>query len=193
VLLHLIDSTSNDITEDYLTIRRELKLYSKELAERQHIIVLTKIDLLDTDLIDMQKELLSKVVKFDHPIFAISSQAHIGVKQLLHYAVDVVQRAYHQLTNTSGSDNMNQEGLPIIRLATTDLPWRVTKKDEKHYHIKGNRIEKFAKRTDFSNPHGVARLKDIMNKMGINKELVKQGIKPGDSISIGQIDDTIKF
>jgi GTPase len=193
VLLHLIDSTSNDIAADYETIRHELKEYSKELSARQHIVVLTKIDLLDGDLVDMQKQLLKKVIKTDYPIFAVSAQAHTGVKELLNYVVEVVQRAYHELAETKNPEEFDTEGLPIIRLAATELPWQVSKKSENSYMVKGSRIEKFAKRTDFDNPHGVARLKDIMNKMGITKELTKKGIKPGDSIIIGKSNDVIKY
>ncbi len=49
----------------------------------------------------------------------------------------------------------------------------------------GKKIESFAKRTDYGNVHGVVRLRDIMNKMGITKELLRLGISYGDHIVIG--------
>ena len=49
----------------------------------------------------------------------------------------------------------------------------------------GKKIESFAKRTDYANVHGVMRLRDILNKMGITKELLRLGIAYGDKITIG--------
>ena len=53
--------------------------------------------------------------------------------------------------------------------------------DNPTFIIHGPKIEKFARRTDFSNPHGVNRLRDIMRKMGIMHELERQGAT-GESI-----------
>jgi len=55
VLLHCIDAYSNDIAADYKIIRQELHDYSPELATRPEVIALTKIDGLDSDIIDMQR------------------------------------------------------------------------------------------------------------------------------------------
>ena len=52
VLLHLIDVTSADPVADYRVIRKELKAYSPELAEKPEIIAFNKTDLLQDDEIE---------------------------------------------------------------------------------------------------------------------------------------------
>jgi GTP-binding protein len=52
VLLHLIDVTSADPVADYRVIRKELKAYSPELAEKPEIIAFNKTDLLQEDEIE---------------------------------------------------------------------------------------------------------------------------------------------
>lgn len=47
VLIHCIDSSSENIEKDYLTVKKELEAYSKILAEKEEILLLTKIDLID--------------------------------------------------------------------------------------------------------------------------------------------------
>ncbi len=42
-------------------------------------------------------------------------------------------------------------------------------------------------RTDFTSFHGTQRLRDIMRKMGIMHELVRQGIEAGDKIAISKL------
>ena len=52
VLLHLIDLTSDDLEDNYLKIREELKAYSKSLSLKKEIIFLNKSDLLESEEID---------------------------------------------------------------------------------------------------------------------------------------------
>src|SRR5690606_9628611 len=76
VLLHLIDAYSDDVAADYQTIRNELRLYSEELTTRPEVVVLTKVDGLTDDIIEMQVDELKKVVATDGPVMAISATAH---------------------------------------------------------------------------------------------------------------------
>ena len=48
----------------------------------------------------------------------------------------------------------------------------------------GEKIEKFARRTDLNNYASVNRLRDIMKKMGIRAELTSMGAEPDSIISI---------
>ena len=52
--------------------------------------------------------------------------------------------------------------------------------------LPAKKIESFAKRTDFSNHYSVQRLRDILKKMGILRQLQREGINPDDKIIIGQ-------
>ena len=46
VLIHCIDSTSENYEEDYKIVRKELGIYSKEMLKKKEIILLTKSDLI---------------------------------------------------------------------------------------------------------------------------------------------------
>lgn len=60
VLLHLIDGTEEDVAGRYKAIRKELKLYSPVLAQKQEIIVLNKIDALTAEEITEKAKALQK-------------------------------------------------------------------------------------------------------------------------------------
>jgi len=65
----------DNIITNYQNIRKELENFSKELAKKEEIIVLTKTDLLDKEMLDyLTKELGKKIKK--KKIFAISSQGY---------------------------------------------------------------------------------------------------------------------
>ena len=57
----------------------------------------------------------------------------------------------------------------------------MSRRDDGRYLVTGPKIERFARRTDFDNEHGINRLRDIMSKLGITGELIKQGAT-GDSV-----------
>jgi GTPase len=181
VLLHMIDAYSNDIAADYKTIRRELKNYSEALSERPEVIALTKIEGLDEDIIAMQMASLQEVVGKNTEIFALSSQAHKGITEVLRSLRKKVEAA----RALEAEFNEIEEGdLPVIGLSNQQLAssWTVEKDNESgNFIVRGEKIERFARRTNFDNYEGVNRLRDIMKKLGIMHELMRAGAV-GDSI-----------
>ena len=75
--------------------------------------------------------------------------------------------------------------LPTITLNPNTLKdiWTVEEVDGK-FVVRGEKIEKFAKRTDFSNYESLNRLRDIMKKMGIKAELTTLGAGPESIVEI---------
>lgn len=55
VLIHLIDCSSEDPFNDYCDIRKEVNLYGRNLCDKHEIIVLNKIDLVDTSVVSSLK------------------------------------------------------------------------------------------------------------------------------------------
>lgn len=180
VILHLIDSLNDDAADSYQKIRNELTKHSKILADKPEIVALTKIDTVDNEIIEMQKNELAKVTK--SPIYAISSSAHNGLKELMRAVAKVVSE-YKQTVSAELDEDGN--AIPVIGLTDHEisLAWKVEKQND-IFVVSGNRIEKFSARTDFSNPHGVNRLRDIMKKMGIMHELHRQGAIGNSQIRI---------
>lgn len=188
VLLHLIDAYSNDVAESYQTIRHELENYSGELAKRPEVVALTKTDGLDDDIIEMQKELLQKIAP-DAQIFAISSTAHKGLVEVLRALRKKVQAVRKEESEFVREDI---DEIPVISLSDkkASQAWTVEKDDEA-FIVRGEKIEKFARRTNFDNYEGVNRLRDIMKKLGVTHELVRKGAKGDSVIRIGNSEFTL--
>lgn len=187
VLVHLIDAYQEDVVAAYKTIQGELQSYKANLADRPQLVVLNKVEGLDQEMVDDRLQTLRKVVPEGTPLFAISAQAGVGIKELL-YAVKgaVAQQKEHEQAT------IETNGLPVLTLNNEDQAWKVVK-EKNRFVVTGRKIEKFAARTDFTNDQGVRRLRDIMRKMGIMHELQRQGIVAGDKVSIGKSQVTIEF
>ncbi|MBC7943610.1 GTPase ObgE [Candidatus Saccharibacteria bacterium] len=188
VLLHLIDVYTDDIAGAYKTIRAELTNYKLELNNRPEVIALTKVDGLDDDIIQMQIDAV-KAVAGDVPVFAISSSAHKGLKEVLRTLrktvvearrvaveddIDVLEDGYESITL---GENQIAEGWTVEQ--------QVSDEGQPYFLVVGDKIEKFARRTDYANFEGVNRLRDIMKKLGITHELRRKGAESNSIIRIG--------
>lgn len=81
VLIHLVEcvpSDGNKPLDNYRAIRRELDLYSPELAKKPEIVAISKLDLTDVEPIlqEMKSEL-------DRPVVALSSVTGKGLRELM--------------------------------------------------------------------------------------------------------------
>jgi GTPase len=179
VILHLIDAYSEDVTVAYTTIKEELKQYDAKLAKRPEIVLLTKIDGLDEEIIADLLAQLKTVVPARTKLMAISSQSGLGLPDMLFTVKAAVTKARAKV-----QAKIEKQGVPVIKLTDLSQQWSVTKQG-KVYVVKGHRIEKFAMRTDFANEQGIRRLRDIMKKMGILHELHRRGINAGDMVKVG--------
>ena len=183
VLLHLVDVYNDDAGEAYQTIRRELEKYS-DLASRPEIVALTKCEGVDHEIIEMQMASILKVNP-KAKIFAISSSAHQGLTELLRELQHVQSSHVPKYDRQVQDDGKAPDDIPTISLSKDTLKdtWKVEQVDDK-FIVTGEKIEKFARRTDLNNYASVNRLRDIMKKMGIRGELTSLGAKPDSIISI---------
>lgn len=183
VLLHLVDVYSDDVAASYKTIRSELANYSPELAKRPEIIALTKIEGLDDDIIEMQMNAVKDAAGKDAQVFAISSNAHKGIKEVLRALKTATETEHARIEQVETEDD-----LPVITLGAEQVAeaWTVEKNDETGaFVVSGEKIEKFARRTNFDQYEGLNRLRDIMQRMGITHELTRMGATGESVVRIG--------
>ena len=85
VLIHLIDISEKDITENYLKIRNELSKYDKKILKKTEIIVFNKLDLINMNSIDEKLKNFKKKIKKNFEITSlISNQNFDRVKRIIY-------------------------------------------------------------------------------------------------------------
>ena len=184
VLLHLIDVYEENPGEKYQIIREELKKYQPELLGRPEIIALTKTEGMDSEIIKYQVSKIQEKAG-DVQVFAISSNAHLGVKDVLRALRKEVEE-FRKIEEES-VENESEEDIAVISLSQDEISkaWQVEFNEEENiFKVSGEKIDKFARRTNFMNIHGVNRLRDILRKMGIEHELRRMGAENSSIISI---------
>ncbi len=187
VLIHLIDATIADVGKAYCTIQDELKAYKTDLTSRPQIVALNKTENLSKPEITKLISSIKKVCPPKTPVIAISSESRLGLDVLLKRLAVLLSR---ERARQAAKKSAIEPELPVWRLPVGANNWSVIRHDDGCI-VTGNKIERFAAKTDASNPDSILRLRDIMDKMGILHELLRQDIKPGQPIIIGDI--TIKY
>lgn len=212
VLLHLIDIYNNDAKKAYQIVRRELDKYS-DLKDRPEIIALTKCEGVDEEIIEMQSQAIREINQNAY-IYSISAVSHQGIDDLLRALWQEIKLSKSKIlerqsitidtkniisdqknhvislkkttSNEGNGPQVKQDELPVISLGREKLKntWSVSLDEDGVYHVTGEKIEKFARRTDMSNYASINRLRDILKKMGIRAELTNQGATQNSIIEI---------
>jgi GTP-binding protein len=56
------------------------------------------------------------------------------------------------------------------------------------FRVRGKRIERLAAQTDFENEESAERFQRDLAKLGIDRELRRAGVEPGDTVHIGSVE-----
>ncbi|HEX3082878.1 MAG TPA: GTPase ObgE [Candidatus Saccharimonadia bacterium] len=179
VLLHLIDAGSADPAADYRVIQNELASYQVDLSQKPQIVVITKQETVEPATVKAASAAVKKAAG-GAKVYAVSAQAHTGLLEVLRAAAVLVKAARAEREQAAA-----EAALPVIDTTTLPDVWQVTAEGENAWRVAGERIEGFARRTNFDQDDGVRRLRDILEKTGVARELRRQGATDGASILIG--------
>lgn len=120
VLLHLIDVYNDDAGKAYADIRTELANYSDALAQRPELVVLTKTEGVDADIIEMQKT----AILAQNPsaeVMSMSAAAHQGTQEVLRKLRTMIEAAATKSAKSTESEQPeDSEALPVITLDQTE-------------------------------------------------------------------------
>lgn len=122
VLLHLIDVYSDDAGKAYASIRAELNNYSEELAKRPELVVLTKTEGVDEDIVKMQmKAILDQ--NPDARVMKISASAHQGLTDVLRELWLMIEEQ-KVTVETESVPEVETENIPVITLKQAEKKHR---------------------------------------------------------------------
>jgi len=176
LLIHLVDVGFPGVepVKDFETVNHELKLYDSRLAARPQLVALNKIDLLQ-DPAEIER-LVETFRKMGHEVFPISAAARQGLAAL-------TKRAFHLLKT------LPEGGLVVPeyrKRAEPEERFTITAVEPGVWRVRGKEVEKWVAMTDFDNEEGVAKLKNIFDRIGLTEAFREKGLQPGDTVMVGK-------
>ncbi len=175
VLCHLLDGSKyEECIADYDSIRQELGLFNPSLLEKEEIIVVSKIDILDTDMTaDLVKQIKKKTGK---KVFPISAPIGEGLQDLQD---ELIQ---HVILEETQLPKIDERVIIDLRNASDPNDFTLVSEGNFHYRVIGERIEQIVRMTPMRYPEAVDRVWDVMHKRKIIPAIEKAVRKEIESI-----------
>lgn len=201
IIVHVIDcatlETNREPLKDLDMIESELSLYGTELdkqlglmplMERKRIVVLNKVDIPDGK--DLAEMVVEDIKKRGLEVFEVSALSKQGLKPLIFRLAQLVKEL--RVLEEKIPQNVILKPKPI----DNDKAYTINKINYEGsiaYHIRGRKIERWVKQTDFTNDEAVGYLADRLQNIGVENDLMKIGAKPSDTVIIGDIKTGVVF
>lgn len=186
VIVHVLDMSSSegrDPYEDYKIINNELKKYNINLMKRKQIVVANKMDIAQSNenLLKFKEKILKEEKNVE--IIEISAYTKSNIDKLLYKIADTLDEIENNNEEKSEKENITENRV-IYKHTKSDETFTITRDDKGAYVIKGSRIERAFKMTDFNRDSSIRRFAKQMRSMGVDEALRKKGCKNGDIVKI---------
>jgi GTPase len=179
VIVHVVDLAAVDPERDYQIIREELEAHDPQLIDKVTLVVGNKIDL--EQGLQNSKAFAKARKKEGNEFVAISAAAGLGLDKLIASLARLLPDA----------ETLAQPGEPagvvVHRFESGPDVFTVRQEDD-GYRVIGKRIERIAAQTDFENEESADRFQRDLARLGVERELVKAGVEPGDTVRIGTVE-----
>ncbi len=177
VLIHLLDGAGPDPLADFSQINSELALFDENLAAKPQVVALNKLDTPEAQA--RWPAVRAELEKRGHEVFAISALARTGVREVL-------LRAAQRLAEAPPLPAA--EALPVYRAPADEAVFTIEREPDGGFRVRGARIERAAAMTYWEHDQAVQRFQRILEVLGVRKALEAAGVKPGDSVYIGEFE-----
>ena len=185
VLVHVVDMATmepgRDPESDIEALEHELREYDEELdlVGRLRIAVLNKIDVPDArELVDLVRATLEKR---GLEVFSISAATGEGLRELGFALARAVEE------HRASLPPMEPARVTVTPKAVDDTGFTVEPDGDGGFVVRGVRVERWVRQTDFTNDEAVGFLADRLNRLGVEEQLAKAGAHEGDAVTIGEV------
>ena len=176
VLVHVVDGSSRDPEWDYGVIREELGAHDPALLAKPTIVAFNKLDLPAAEL--AWPAFRDARERDGSPVVAISAAAARGLDQLRTLLAGMLPPADELGAPPEPAGVVVHRPEGMTDAFTVD-------RENGAYRVRGRRIERIAAQTDFDNEESAERFQRDLARLGIEDELRRRGIEPGDLVRIG--------
>lgn len=173
VLLHLLDGLSEDPVADFAQINTELAFFDEQLAEKPQVVAFNKMDL--PEVRARWPEVKAAIEARGYEVFPISALTREGVRQVL-------WRVYARLQEAPPPQP--EEALPVYRPAEDPRAFTLEKVAD-GFRVHCQALERAAAMTYWELEASVRRFHRILEALGIDQALREAGVRPGDTVYIG--------
>ncbi|XP_010921754.1 probable GTP-binding protein OBGC1, chloroplastic [Elaeis guineensis] len=191
VLVHVVDGSGQQPEYEFDAVRLELELFSPELAEKPYIVVYNKMDLPEAyERWNLFKEHLQ--ARGIHPL-CISAMNREGTHDVVHAAYELLQKEREErkkLEEWTNPVSLNHVADTIQKQRSSSMnDFEIFHDSSSNtWHVVGVGIQRFVQMTNWQYAESLRRFQHALEACGVNKSLIKRGVKEGDTVIVGEME-----
>jgi GTP-binding protein len=180
LLVHVVDGAGRDPEWAYGVIRDELAAYDPALLRRPMVVAFNKID--QAEAVAAWPAFRAARQREGVPVVAISAAVGTGLAELRRRLAELLPPA----EVLAGPPE--PAGVVVHRPEPVGEAFVVERESDGGFRVRGRRIERLTAMTDFENEESAARFQRDLERLGIDAELRRRGVEPGDVVRIGRLE-----
>ncbi|OEL29891.1 putative GTP-binding protein OBGC1, chloroplastic [Dichanthelium oligosanthes] len=190
VLVHVVDGSAQQPEYEFEAVRLELELFSPTLVDKPYVVVYNKMDLPEAS--ERWNAFKEKLQAQDIEPYCISAINRQGTQDVIHAAYKLLQKERQRIKETeewSGPENLNHvsDAIKKERRAPMNEFEIFHDKGTNTWTVVGAGIERFVQMTNWQYSDSLKRFQHALEACGVNRTLLKQGVKEGDTVIIGEV------
>ncbi|XP_047067112.1 probable GTP-binding protein OBGC1, chloroplastic [Lolium rigidum] len=191
VLVHVVDGSGQQPEYEYEAVRLELELFSPTLVDKPYIVVYNKMDLPEAS--ERWNTFQEKLQAQGTEPYCISAINRQGTQDVVYAVYKVLQKERQRVKETeewNDTQNLNHVADAIKRersSAMNDFEI-IHDKSTNTWNVVGAGIERFVQMTNWDYTESLKRFQQVLEACGVNKTLVKLGVKEGDRVVVGEME-----
>jgi len=178
VLIHILDGLSTDPLADYSQINSELSIFDPNLGKKPQIVALNKID--QPEVQERLNEINKALKKKGVTLMTISALARTNIRELL-------LKAAGKLAELPPLEEV-EPSMPVYRPDEDPQEFTINREDDAGWRVSGTAIERSAAMTYWEHHGSVRRFQKLLETLGVEEALREAGIKPGDTVRVGEFE-----
>jgi GTP-binding protein len=177
-LVHLIDGAAEDPLADYSQVNAEMALFDPGLGERRQIVAINKMDL--PEVAARWEELDRLFRQAGVTPMPVSALEKTGLDELLRAAARELEAARRQQQAAPPAP------VPTYAASASPLDFAISRDAEGGWRVRGKAIERAAAMTYWEFEEPVRRFQHLLERLGVDQGLRDAGVRPGDTVHIGE-------
>jgi GTPase len=179
VMVHVVDGSARDPEADFAIVRGELEAHDPALLDKPTLVAFNKLD--RAAAVDAWPEFRRARAADGLPVVAIAAMTGEGIEGLREGLAELLPSAAELAAPPEPS------GVVVHRIEPVTA-FRVGRDPDGTWRVAGGRIERLAAQTDFTIGESAERFQRTLERMGIDAELRRAGVEPGDTVRFGRVE-----
>ncbi|MCE3215682.1 hypothetical protein HAX54_003185 [Datura stramonium] len=190
VLVHVVDGSSPQPEYEFEAVRLELEMFSPELAEKPYLVAYNKMDL--PDAYENWKTFRDSLRSRGIEPFCMSAVKTEGTHEVICAAYELVRRRREAAKEEVRMDPVNLNYVADMVKKQRNSPINEFEishdSSSRTWYVQGSGLQRFVQMTNWRYMDSDRRFQHVLEACGVNKSLLKLGVKEGDTVIVGDME-----